>query len=191
MPDPSGGPPPPSGGDKPYVSSIELPERDQNPGTRIGYGFISLFTVPAKWIREKVVTPNQQDYPWYHKKYRRVPTIDECYMHDWVCREEANMQYRKDKLVEEQIIKLLRRRVEDCTIYEGPNSGDLEDNNPCYQMVQDWERASRNFYIKYGDLKHLARAEDVFMKQKHRMIWERRHGEVGAPLRPRSEWPEQ
>ena len=38
-------------------------------------------------------------------------------------------------------------------------------------------KAQQNFYIKYGDLKWHATARDVFMKQKHRMVWERRYGE--------------
>lgn len=48
-------------------------------------------------ISEKVVQPNQQSYPWYHQKFRRVPTIDECYTDDVVCQFEANFQYKRDK----------------------------------------------------------------------------------------------
>ena len=42
------------------------------------------FAVP-RWVRENLVTPNQKEYPYYHRQYRRVPTIDECYTHDHVC----------------------------------------------------------------------------------------------------------
>ena len=42
---------------------------------------------PAVWFRENVVEklrgPEQH---WYHRRYRRVPTIAECYFHDWACR---------------------------------------------------------------------------------------------------------
>lgn len=48
-------------------------------------------------ILEKVVLPNQKHYPWYHQKFRRVPTIDECYTDDVVCVHEANMQYKRDR----------------------------------------------------------------------------------------------
>ena len=34
-----------------------------------------------------------------------------------------------------------------------------------------------------GDLGPTARARDVYMKQKHRMIWERRHGKVGSGMK--------
>ena len=46
---------------------------------------------------EKIVVPNQQHYPWYHEKYRRVPEIDQCDVRDVVCQFEANEQFRRDK----------------------------------------------------------------------------------------------
>ena len=43
----------------------------------------------------------------------------------------------------------------------------------------DYERAACNLYIKYGDMHfHASKAEDVLMKQKHRLIWESRHGSL-------------
>merc|ERR1719429_1027188 len=29
--------------------------------------------------------------PWYHRRFQRVPTIDECHMDDIPCRTEANL----------------------------------------------------------------------------------------------------
>lgn len=43
-------------------------------------------------------------------------------------------------------------------------------------MQEDSERAAANFYIKYGDMRTPIKAEEVLMKQKHRLIWERRNG---------------
>ena len=43
-------------------------------------------------------------------------------------------------------------------------------------MQEDSERAAANFYIKYGDMRSPIKAEEVLMKQKHRLIWERRNG---------------
>ena len=43
-----------------------------------------------------------------------------------------------------------------------------------------------NFYIKYGDMFHKHGARDVLMKQKHRLMWERRHGEVGTGMKAES-----
>ena len=102
---------------------------------------------PVYWLREKVVEPLKgESYPWYHRRYPRVPSIDECYTDDLVCRwlaehsespqllyvfvpitmpysilycrEEANAQFKRDWLVEEEIITLLRARMQDCYFYE-------------------------------------------------------------------------
>ena len=48
---------------------------------------------------ESVVVPNRPDYVYYHQKLRRVPTIDECYTDDAVCRFEAQQQFNRDKYV--------------------------------------------------------------------------------------------
>ena len=40
-----------------------------------------------------------------------------------------------------------------------------------------WDKAQSNYYIKYGDMPWYANARDVLMKQKHRLVWERRYGE--------------
>ena len=46
----------------------------------------TVYTGPVRWFRETIVEPNQgPEYPYYHRRYRRVPTIDECYLHDYVC----------------------------------------------------------------------------------------------------------
>ena len=46
----------------------------------------TIVTGPVRWFRETVVEPNQgPEYPYYHRRFRRVPTIDECYLHDYVC----------------------------------------------------------------------------------------------------------
>ena len=49
-------------------------------------------------------------------------------------------------------------------------------------LQKEMDEANVNFYIKYGDLPYHATAQDVLMKQKHRMVWERRHGPVGTGM---------
>lgn len=72
-------------------------------------------------IAETIVEPNQKNYPWYHEQFRRVPTIDQCYTDDKVCRYEAQQQFRRDRMVDNEIINILRIRFEDCMLYEAPD----------------------------------------------------------------------
>lgn len=52
-----------------------------------------------------------------------------------------------------------------------------------FPLQKDYERARTNHYIKYGDMPYYHRVEDAFFKQKHRMLWERRHGPVGSGMK--------
>lgn len=48
-------------------------------------------------ISEKVVEPNRKTYYWYHRRYPRVPTVDQCYTDDHACIYEADQQFLRDK----------------------------------------------------------------------------------------------
>ena len=50
-------------------------------------------------LSEKVVEPLHEKNKtyYYHRRLRRVPTIDECDVGDEVCFFEANEQYKRDK----------------------------------------------------------------------------------------------
>ena len=42
---------------------------------------------PVEWFHDSILEKTRvPEYPWYHRRYRRVPTIDECYFHDYGCR---------------------------------------------------------------------------------------------------------
>ena len=47
---------------------------------------------------EKFVEKNQKSYPYYHRKYPRVPNVDECGYGDHICLYEANEQFMRDRL---------------------------------------------------------------------------------------------
>jgi NADH dehydrogenase (ubiquinone) 1 beta subcomplex subunit 10 len=137
-----------------------------------------VFVTPVVWFHENVVEKFRgAEYPYYHRRYRRVPTIDECYFHDHACQYEAEKQLMRDKVVETQLINLLRERSEDCMYYETYLPKEVHDpTTKCGELKRDYEIAQANFYIKYGDMKFPATAQNVLMKQKHRLIWERRNG---------------
>lgn len=99
---------------------------------------------------ETIVTPNQKQYPWYHEKFRRVPTIDQCYMDDPCCYHEANVQFKRDKLVDNEILSILRQRFEDCVAYEQPDH--VEKCTPLYEYYQKAEAnwfSKCKFFFKY------------------------------------------
>jgi len=133
---------------------------------------------PVTWFRESIVEPNQEKYPWYHQQFRRVPTIDQCYTDDAACRFEADQQFRRDRMVENDILAILRQRFEDCVLYEAP-----DHMEKCAPLNDQYQKAAANWFTKYGDLGGYANAKSCYMKQKHRLLWERRHGPVGSGMK--------
>lgn len=94
-------------------------------------------------VSETIVEPNQTKYPWYHQKFRRVPTVDECYTDDAVCKFEANQQFRRDRMVDSEILNILRQRFEDCILYEAP-----DHVAKCTPLKEIYEKAATNWFIK-------------------------------------------
>ncbi|XP_044733884.1 NADH dehydrogenase [ubiquinone] 1 beta subcomplex subunit 10 [Chrysoperla carnea] len=156
-----------------------MPEerKPRNPLESFIFAVTSVIEGPVVFVRENIVEPNQKKYPWYHQQFRRVPTIDQCYTDDIACQFEANQQFKRDRLVDNEIVSILRQRYEDCTLYENP-----DHSEKCKNILDDYNRAAENWFIKYGDLGAYADAKKAYMKQKHRLIWERRHGPVGSGI---------
>jgi len=145
-----------------------------SPSLRLVYYFHRSFDVPATWFRERIIEPLRDKYrlPYYHRRITRPPSIEECGVEDMVCYYEANEQFRLDKMVDGNILILLKNRVNRCMEYHEPRW------EPCVNVMEDVEEAELNFFIKYGELGGRSDIRDCYMKQKHRMIWERRHPEV-------------
>ncbi|KAK3888404.1 hypothetical protein Pcinc_007532 [Petrolisthes cinctipes] len=120
--------------------------------------------------------------------FRRVPTIDECYTDDIVCFVEANEQFKRDRMVDNEVLSILRQRHHDCILYEGH-----DHKEKCASIKEQYDKAAENWFIKciiveqhstvilnlgvYGDVKA------AYMKQKHRLLWERRYGPVGTGMK--------
>ncbi|CAD6998391.1 unnamed protein product [Ceratitis capitata] len=116
---------------------------------------------PVTWFRETIVEPNQKKQAWYHQRFQRVPTIDQCYTDDAVCRLKPTSSSA------------------DCTLYEAP-----DHMKKCKPILEQYEKAAENWFINAnGDLGGYANAKSAYMKQKHRLIWERRHGPVGSGMK--------
>ncbi|XP_034248495.1 NADH dehydrogenase [ubiquinone] 1 beta subcomplex subunit 10 [Thrips palmi] len=140
---------------------------------------------PVTWWRETIVTPNQQKHYWYHRKYPRVPTVDQCYTDDPVCIFEADQQLERDMAVDGQIVSILRQRSEFCVRYHGgQDENAVRECKPLWDMYQE---AAGNYFCKYGDMGFKPSSKEVYMKEKHRLIWERRYGKVGSGMGPKEE----
>ncbi|XP_058795302.1 NADH dehydrogenase [ubiquinone] 1 beta subcomplex subunit 10 [Phymastichus coffea] len=153
--------------------------RANNPFFKFGYFVFNLFDGPVTFFREKIVEPNQKHYPYYHQKFRRVPTIDECETEDHVCRFEAQQQFIRDKNVDNEILHILRQRYEHCNHEDFNQRGEAK----CEQLYEEYKDAAGNWFGKYGDMGPEPNVVYAFMKQKHRMAWERRHGPVGTGMK--------
>lgn len=112
---------------------------------------------------------NRQVY--YHREFKRVPTIDQCSVNDDVCIFEANEQFLRDKAVDKRIALLLADKYYDCVFKEGP----YEQQKNCRKLEEMYDEALVNYFIKYGDMGAHTHVIDAYMKQKHRLIWERRN----------------
>ncbi|XP_076293617.1 NADH dehydrogenase (ubiquinone) PDSW subunit [Lasioglossum baleicum] len=152
---------------------------DDNPNafSRFIRNLIYIVDGPCTFVREKIVEPNQKKYPWYHQQFRRVPTIDTCHERDLACYVEANYQFKRDKMVDEEVLVILRDRYEHC------GWENFEDLEVCAHLRKIYEDNATNYFIKYGDLGFNCNVRSAFMKQKHRMVWERRHGPVGSGMK--------
>ncbi|CAB4068959.1 NDUFB10 [Lepeophtheirus salmonis] len=105
-------------------------------------------TGPVVWFHDKVATPYRKNYPWYHRQYRRVPGIENCYTDDWVFYWQVDLR-----------LALLRK------VSRGKKAK-TDPNAKCHDLWKNWCNANLNFYIKYGDMKHNFKAEEALMKQK-------------------------
>merc|ERR1711868_125482 len=166
------------------MSEDDVPDTDTKkaPGfIRFCYSAVKIIDAPVTLFKERVLDPIREKNKtyYYHRRFRRVPTIDECNVDDIPCWFEANEQFKRDKLVEGKIIQILRQRVTECELHYGQT-----EKHKCSKLMEDYELASANWQGKYGDLTCVDDVRQAFMKQKHRMLWERRYGPVGTGMTP-------
>merc|ERR1712212_646349 len=63
-----------------------------------------------------------------------------------------------------------------------------DKNASCIGNPITTSNAERNWQMKHGDMGINATALNAYYKQKHRMVYERRHGPVGYGRKPPSQW---
>lgn len=100
-------------------------------------------------------------------------------------------------------MQIIRQRLKECVVHEHP-----DHMRKCQKLKEDFDKVSENFcikcksllfcrpspvyikslccvvsYILDGDLGPTNNVKDAYFKQKHRMLWERRHGPVGSGMK--------
>ncbi|XP_074552012.1 NADH dehydrogenase [ubiquinone] 1 beta subcomplex subunit 10 [Halichoeres trimaculatus] len=128
--------------------------------------FIYTVDVPVSAFRGFVEYLRVKERPvYYHQQYRRVPYLTECEEGDYVCYYEAEMQWRRDFKVDQEIIKIVRERFQACLTREGQSAKQNCDNEK--RLLYE---TSGNYRSRYGDLGAYAGARQCLMKQKERMM---------------------
>ena len=141
----------------------------------IGRFLADLVRKPAHWIRENIVEPNKgPKYYYYHKKFARPLPVDECYSDDFACIYEADLEYKRTRVVDKATLDLLRNRRDACNTWYSQSYGTVGRREECSEYEDTFLREELNYFIKYNDLPGKHTVMNAYNKQKHRMIMERR-----------------
>uniref|UniRef100_A0A1A8DFL6 NADH dehydrogenase [ubiquinone] 1 beta subcomplex subunit 10 n=1 Tax=Nothobranchius kadleci TaxID=1051664 RepID=A0A1A8DFL6_NOTKA len=122
--------------------------------------------LPVTTFRETVDSIRSKNRPvYYHQKFRRVPDLTDCVEGDYPCYFEAEMQWKRDYIVDQEIVKVIQKRMGACQQREGNSY--IQN---CAKELQQFEEVTKNYQLRYGDLGAYANARKCLMKQKERMI---------------------
>ncbi|KAM4026491.1 NADH dehydrogenase [ubiquinone] 1 beta subcomplex subunit 10 [Anomaloglossus baeobatrachus] len=107
---------------------------------------------------------------YYHREFRRIPDLTHCLEEDYICHFEADQQWQRDYLVDQEIVKIIRGpRVQACRTREGESA----DQN-CAPLLNQYAEVCKAYKSRYEDLGYYSSARKCLMKQRQRMMEERK-----------------
>ncbi|KAI4822978.1 hypothetical protein KUCAC02_008494 [Chaenocephalus aceratus] len=131
--------------------------------TNLFYYSVDVPVSKFKGVLDSIRSNNKSVY--YHQKFRRIPELTDCENGDYLCYYEAEMQWRRDYKVDQEIVKIVQERMKACYQREGSS---YKQN--CIKEIEQFEETSNNFQLRYGDLGAYASGRKCLMKQKERMM---------------------
>lgn len=133
---------------------------------------LHLPSIKLKQFVEGLRSPTKRRY--YHEKFNRVPEIWECKTDDYVCVYEAEVQFKRDKMVDTAILEILEKDMNHCQ-----RTYPVSWEETCKDKIEEFWEMKRNWHTKYADMGVFQNARNALNKQKNRFVEKRYKERVG------------